>query len=188
MTSVKPIMVMILLFILYRLTSETLFALYQPYFKSLNIDVADFGIFYAIISACTVIGSLWVGRLARKYTVFHIMPFMIGAVAVTLVGMLFRIPWLTYLLIIPSGIAFGFKGTLEDTAIQRAISSRHQATALSINSFISTGTFFAAVVLLGVLLDRISVESANTIYAGMAVLFIIPFILNIRRVIKAKAM
>lgn len=186
MTGVKLIVTMLALVVLYRYISEVLFAMYQPYFQSLGINVKNFGIFYAIISLFSGLGSLWVGRLVKNHSIFKLLLIMMITMVVTLSAMLLRLPWLTYIIIIPSGVAFGFMTTITNTSIQKTISSRHQATALSIASFINTTAFFLAVISVGVTLDHVSVQQANIIYALVAVVFTIPFIINAHKSIKAK--
>ncbi len=184
MWNVKLIVSIMTLIILYRYTSEALFALFQPYFSSLEINVSKFGVFYALISAFSALGSIWIGRALQKINVFKILLGMIAAVTFTSVALLLRVPVLTYLVIIPSSFAFGCALTIMNTTIQKAISSRHQATALSIASFINTGAFFLAVMSIGFSLDHTSVYTTNLFLAGITGACIIPFIVSARKNVK----
>lgn len=160
----------LLLALLFTLCSEALFALYQPYFQSIGIHVGQFGIFYAVISAVSAIGSLASGRLIKR---FHIMTILLGmmlGMLCTLSLMLVQNKILLYAAIIPSSIAFGFSITLTNTAVQKVMSSKYQATALSLASFLQNLAFFVAVVAVGLTLDHTRVM---TVVMGLTIITVI---------------
>lgn len=169
------------LVIIYTLASEVLFGLYQPYFKSLDIQIGEFGIFYAIISAVSALGALSITRFAKKRSASHILLLMMLAVLFTLSVMLLNMPVLTYVAIIPSAVAFGFIVTLHNTNTQKLVSSRHQATALSIASFTRTLSLLVAFVTVGVALDFLPVSDVNRLLAILTAVLTIPFILSALR-------
>lgn len=166
---------------IYTFFSEAMFALYQPYFKSINIQIGEFGIFFAVISAFSALGALCVTRLAKKHNAFNILLIMMLGVLFTLAVMLLNMPALTYLAIIPSSIAFGYVITLQNTTTQKLVSSRHQATAISIASFVRTLAFAVSVVITGVSLDYLEVSSVNWIFTIFTAILTIPFFISLRR-------
>ncbi len=177
----KTLVLFFSLIAIYTFFSEALFAIYQPYFKSINIQIGEFGIFYAIISAFSSIGALSITGIAKKHNAFKILLIMMIAVLFTLSIMLLEIPALTYIAIIPSAIAFGYVMTLQNTITQKLVSSRHQATAVSIGSFVRTFSFLISVILLGVSLDYLKVPSVNWLLAILTAIFTIPFVISLRR-------
>lgn len=166
---------------IYTFFSEAMFALYQPYFKSINIQIGEFGIFFAVISAFSALGALCVTRLAKKHNAFNILLIMMLGVLFTLAVMLLNMPALTYLAIIPSSIAFGYVITLQNTTTQKLVSSRHQATAISIASFVRTLAFAVSVVITGVSLDYLEVSSVNWMFTIFTAILTIPFFISLRR-------
>lgn len=177
----KTLVLFFSLVVVYMFFSEALFALYQPYFKSINIQIGQFGFFYAIISAFSAIGALSITGLAKRQNAFKIMLFMMMAVLFTLGVMLLEIPALIYIAIIPSAIAFGYIQTLQNTITQKLVSSSHQATAVSIASFVRTFAFLVSVITLGITLDFLSVPNINLLLFALTAIFLVPFILSIRR-------
>lgn len=169
------------LVVIYTICSESLFAMYQPYFKSINVDIGQFGVFYAIISLFSALGALTVTNIAKRYNAFKIILFMMISVIFTLGAMLLGSPAITYIAIIPSSIAFGYIITLHNTITQKAVSSKHQATAVSIASFVRTFSVLVGVVGVGMLLDIISVSQANILLTIFSVLCLIPFIVFYKR-------
>lgn len=166
---------------LFSLVSEALFAMYQPYFKSINIDIGEFGLFYAVISIFSAFGALSVARLTKLHNAFTIILAMMLSVILTLGVMLLRNPALVYLAIIPPAVAFGYVITLQNAATQKLISSSHQAAALSIASFVRTLPFFITVIMVGVLLDVIDANALNRLLLIISVIALIPFVIFVRR-------
>ncbi len=179
--SKKLLVIFLALGVLYTLCSEALFVLYQPYFKSIHINIEEYGVFYAIISALSALGALTVTAAMRRFNVFAILGAMMAAVLTTLGLMLFRQPWLAYLAVVPSSVAFGFIITLVNTYIQKRIRSRHQATALSIASFTRSLALFVSVVGVGVMLDMVSLATVNTLLAVFTLVSMLPFVAAIFR-------
>jgi MFS family permease len=166
---------------LYSFCSEAMFALYQPYFKSLHIDIGQFGIFYATQSLFSAVGALSITRISKKYSVFSVMLLLMLAVLTTLAVMVLRIPGLTYLAIVPSAVAFGCIMTLQNVTTQKMVSSRHQATAVSIASFVRTGAFLLSVIVVGVALDLVSVSAVTTLLTAITAVALLPFVISFRR-------
>ena len=177
----KTLLALMLLVVLYTFCSEALFALYQPYFKSIGIHFAEYGVFYAVISALSAVGALTVARFMKRFSTSQILLAMMVAVLFTFSLMLLKQPLLTYIAIIPSSLAFGFIMTLTNTSVQKLISSRHQATALSIASLVTTFTYFVAVVGLGMTLDLVSAFTANAVLAAVTLVSLVPFLSALRR-------
>ena len=177
----KTLVLFFWLVALYSFFSEALFALYQPYFKSIDIQIGQFGIFYAIISAFSALGALSVTGLAKKHNAFRIMLIMLVSVLFTLGVMLLKVPSLIYFAIIPSAVAFGYLMTLQNTITQKLVSSKHQATAVSIASFVRTFAFLVSVVALGITLDFLSVPNVNLFLTILTAIFCVPFIVSLRR-------
>jgi predicted MFS family arabinose efflux permease len=166
---------------IYTFLSEALFALYQPYFQSLHIKIGQFGIFYAIISLFSAIGALSITGLAKRHNAFKLLLLMMLAVLFTLTAMLFNASAFTYIAIIPSAIGFGYGITLQNTIIQKLVSSKHQATAVSVGAFIRTISFMVSVIIVGISLDHFRVSTVNAILSVLTASLLIPFILSLRR-------
>lgn len=177
----KTLVIFFSLIAIYTLFSEALFAIYQPYFKSINIEIGEFGVFYAIISAFSAIGALSITGIVKKHNTFKILLLMMLAVLFTLSIMLLEMPALTYIAIIPSSIAFGYIVTLQNTITQKLVSSKHQATAVSVASFVRTFSFLVGVMLVGIALDFLEVASANWLLVILTAIFTIPFVVSLRR-------
>lgn len=166
---------------IYTFYSEAMFAIFQPYFKSINIQISQFGLLYAVISASSALGALFITRIAKKHSAFTIMLSMIMSVIFTLGSMLLEIPALTYFALIPSSIAFGCVITLQNSITQRLVSSKYQATAISIASSVRTLSFLVSVITLGIALDFLSVSRTNLLLFILTIIFALPFILNAKR-------
>ncbi len=178
----KPLLVRLTALVgLYSLISEALFSFYQPYFKSIEVDIGEFGIFYAIISAFSIVGALTITYFAKRYNAFLIMFVMMLAILFTLSLMLLEIPQLMYLVIIPSSIAFGFLYTLQNTITQKMVTSQHQATALSIASLVRTAGLLVSVIVVGVLLDLFEPHQVNQLLTIIGVILLLPFIASLRQ-------
>lgn len=163
------------LVILYTFISEALFAFYQPYFRSIDVHIEEFGFFYAVISLFSALGALVVAKHMAKRNIFLILLLMMFSILFTLTIMLLRVPGLMYLAVIPSSISFGYVVTLHNTAIQKLITSRHQATAVSIASFTRSASFLVSVVLVGIALDFVSPTVLNIVLVSTATVLLIPF-------------
>ena len=161
--------------------AEALFAIYQPYFKSIDIEVEQFGLFYAIISLSSAFGAMMIARIPKKHSAFTVMPVLMLSIIFTLAAMLFKNPWIVYLAIIPSAIANGCVTTMVNTAVQKHISSSHQASALSLASLTTMLPYLLATIMVGVALDIISVHMLNVLILIFVTLSLIPFIVFLRR-------
>lgn len=161
--------------------AEVLFAIYQPYFKSINIELEQFGVFYAIISLSSAFGAVIVARILKRHNAFVIMPVLMLSIIFTLGAMLLKSPWIVYVAIIPSAIANGCITTMTNTAVQKHISSSHQASALSIASLVTMLPYLIATIMTGVMLDIISVNTLNKLILAFTVVALIPFIVFAKR-------
>jgi MFS family permease len=170
-----------LLIAIYTFFSEALFALYQPYFKSINIEIGEFGVFYAIISVLSAVGALSITRLIKRYKALNILLGMMLAVLFSLSLLLAGNKSLLFVAIIPSSIAFGYVITLQNMITQKNVSSRHQATALSIASFARTFSFLVSVIALGISLDYLEVSQVNALLLVLAIIATLPFVLSLKR-------
>ncbi len=144
--------------LVYRLVAESLFSLYQPYFKSVGLSAASFGLLYALISVCSGLGSLVSGRLIKRYKTSTILASFFVALFVSLLLAKLNSVWLVALVVVPSGLIFGIPNNVVNSLTQKTIRSRYQSTALSVTSVAETGMFFIAVNATGALLDHVGLR------------------------------
>lgn len=182
LSSKRTMLLFLLLVVLYSAVSEALFVLYQPYFKSIGIEIGSFGLFYMVISGMSALGAVSIVWLSKHFNPFQLLATMILAVWITLASMLLRNPIVTYFAIIPSSLAFGYLITLMNTYIQSKVSSKHQSTAISIGSFFWTIAFMISTTLLGIGLDIWGAQRINWILVVMSSVFLLTASLCVRTV------
>lgn len=168
-----------ILCVIYTFCSEALFAFYQPYFQSIGANIGEYGVFYALISVCSALGALGTARLMRKFDPFSLLLGLMFSVIATLLVLLSRQPSVVYIAVIPSSIGFGIILTLCNTTVQKLISSRHQATALSIASLLRSLAFTMASIGMGVSLD---IASPQIVHIGLLIVSVavLPLFLALR--------
>lgn len=179
---VKNMALLLLVLCLYILVSEAMFSLYQPYFATLDIPISNFGILFAIISVFSAVGSLSAARIMHKFSNFRIITTMMLSVVFTILFMLLRVPVISYIIIIPSAIAFGYISILLTTTAQQAVSSRYQATAASIASLLYTCVFSIAAIFVGLSIDLTSVHATNYIIAFLSVASLLVLYIQRKRI------
>jgi MFS family permease len=162
-TKNRLLLIFLILIAVHSYVSEALFGFYQPYFKSIDVEISSFGFYYAIISSLSAIGAIIVARTLQKIGAYIVMTFLMLSVVCTLGLLLFQNTVIALVSLVPSSIAFGFIQVTMKTYIQKQTPSRYQATALSIASFAQTIMFFISIIMLGVLLDIYSVAHVNVI-------------------------
>lgn len=163
------------------LLSEVLFMTFQPYFKSLNIQIDDFGIYYVIVSLISALGAFAIRKIIKIIDPFAILMIMMMLTLTSAFTLLLRMPELMYLAVIPLAFSFGLSRTLMSTTTQRKISSKHQATALSIVSMAGTLAFGLGALVVGQMLDNISLATVNITLAVLYSIALLPFILSVKR-------
>jgi len=161
----------IFVLLLYIFIGESMFSFYQPYFKSIHIPLKDFGLFYAVISSFSALGSWLSYHIYRRWSGLNILVLLLFNVCLTIIFMLFENIQVSFLAIVPSSITFGFIINLRNATIQNNIKSKYHSTAISIVSFAGRAVLIVGTVLVGVLLDHFTVHSINILLAVIAVVF-----------------
>lgn len=168
----------VLLLTLFTFCAETLHILYQPYLKSQGVPIEQFGAFYFLVAVGSAAGALVVGRLMHRHHIFSILNVMILGVAFALVLLAFQNKWLVYPALIVSAVMFGCGQIVKSVSIQEQMTSRHQATALSIASFFMSGAFLLSTIGVGVLLDLFQVMTIVRLAVGVSAACAVLFIAN----------
>jgi MFS family permease len=151
-----------LLFVL----SRSMFYTYQPYLKSIAINVTYFGLIYASFNVIAALFSRYSSTIEKKlgeYKMLMTLPLLyIGTF--TFLYWLIKYPWgLTFLYL--AQIARGLSEPVLRTYINNHTPSRARATVLSLRSFSGRIVFFVLAPLLGASIDRLSLGSTYLICA-----------------------
>lgn len=171
----KNIAVFFILLSLYIVSAEAMFALFQPYLLSMDVQISNFGLLFAIISLFSAFGSLTAARVMHTHSIFNIVLVMTVSVVFTATLMLLRMPMLTYAIVIPSAVAFGYISILLTTTAQQAVSSRYQATAASLASLMYTILFSVAAIFVGISIDITSVNTTNYLIVVLSIVSLLMF-------------
>ncbi len=175
---IKLLAIMVLFFVI---TSETIFALFQPYLRYINFDLELFGVIYLVVSVFSGLGAIISRKINEKKWLLPLL-LMQASIVITSASMLTESILLFILGIIPASVAFGVVRPIYDSVLLRKTVSDSHSTALSIGSFYITALYGLVVVSVGVLLDNFTVLNVVSGILALSIVFsAISIIINIKK-------
>lgn len=149
------------------LAIESVFAIYQPYFKQVGISVQNIAAVYGCHAITSSIGSYYFDKLSDKLKLGKVLLITIATHTLTTGLMVLGVS--SFLLIVVFTAIQGFVGGYAYSSIilliQKDVGSKHQSTALSIGSMGYMGTYMVSSIAIGVLLDLLSFQTTSVLIA-----------------------
>ena len=157
------------------------FVFYQPYFKSLGVPLALFGVLYAAMSGSYAISSKYAHWIEEKLGEKKILLLILVGLAFIYGGM--AITGVFIGIILPIAIAF-IEGVFQPVTtdyLNKHVESHHRATVNALANIVQKGTIAASAPFFGYLFDVYTLQAALVVASAILILTI--FILSLMYVI-----
>jgi MFS family permease len=154
------------------LFNQSVFWLYQPYFKEVNIPIIYYGVLFATFQVVAALASKYAHKIEDKVGIKKILVVIAFASPISIILMGLNMHMWGVLFIYAQQVTRSFKMVVVSRILHDSVESHFRATLESISSFLAKIGFAAILPLIGYYLDYNSLSSTLILLGSLGVVVI----------------